>query len=124
MRQLAEGDSELVYIDRLVHLQAAGRQDYTTVLRAFRFTLRQLRAEMGSNTLKVQAGRFEELTNALAQHGGVDNAFLAEFAPTRLKPAGKWPWGTADLCVWLATDDFRVLHLAAVTDHDLTFTFR
>ena len=65
MRQLAEGDSELVYIDRLVHLQAAGRQDYTTVLRAFRFTLRQLRAEMGSNTLKVQAGRFEELTNAL-----------------------------------------------------------
>ena len=124
MRQLAEGDSELVYIDRVVDVRAAGRQAYTPVLRVFRFTLRQLRVKMGSNTLKVRAGRFEELARALAQQGGVDTAFLSEFAPTRLKAAGKWPWGTADLSVWLASDDLRVLHLAAVTDNELTFTFR
>ena len=108
-------------------MQTIADSSYKVMLRAWRFSFKQLGAEVGSNTIKLRVRRFRELMEAAKQN--LDPAVLDELAPPRLGVRGQWPWSAADLAEWLRPGDgggdgLRVVHLAVVTDRLATFTFR
>ena len=122
-------EMELVYVSEIV--QVLGRGEVSIFMRAFPFSLEQLRAKIQANTLHVDVPVMQHLVSEAANYAPQETSDqrprdLAEFRPARVLVSGVWFCSAYRWEQWVTGQNvaFRPIHLVRSDKDRIEFIFR